>query len=81
MVLKFICLTLSWQGYKNDDFDRGGQSIPPPKISLNEATGVLGDSQFILVANMCISRVFTWFYKLKISECNMQTKRDIIRQT
>ena len=29
-----IPLTLSWQGYKNDDFGRG----PPPKISPNEAT-------------------------------------------
>ena len=32
-------LTLSWQGYKNDDFGRGGgHSMAPPKITLNEAT-------------------------------------------
>ena len=36
---RFQCLTLSWQGYKNDDFGRlGGHSMAPPKISPNEAT-------------------------------------------
>ena len=25
-----MSLTLSWQGYKNDDFGRGGHSMAPP---------------------------------------------------
>ena len=67
-------LTLSWQGYKNDDIGRGRGGIlwPPLKsVSIKPQKHVRGQNRgsgefpvhldYFQVVNMCISRVFTLF--------------------